>query len=188
MPNSYNALAVAFADFDADGNVDLVVGRDLEPVVLLGDGAGRFVPAPPAFQPAGSERNLHVVAADLDGDARVDLALCSSRALVGFVPVSHVELHANVGGAWDRLNPTRLPRVACATQRVWLVDDDRDGDLDVWRAGALETPLLRNDGDGWFTPAGSQQLALPAGRVQVVAIADVDADGDPEAWVGLVGG
>ena len=69
------------ADFDADGDLDLVVAnvhfvldepeRD---VLLLNDGRGVFTSAPPDWQPAGRDQNnFSIQVLDIDSDGDVDI-------------------------------------------------------------------------------------------------------------------
>ena len=63
--------ALAAADFNGDGNLDLVVGNSGEAIVsvLLNEGGGAFAPA---LTYASGERTTAVAAADLNGDQKVD--------------------------------------------------------------------------------------------------------------------
>jgi len=189
MPNAFNSHAVAFADVDGDGVLDLIVGRDAPPTVMLGDGRGGFTSAPTALQPSASQSNLAVVPGDLDGDGRIDLACASLRLGPGPSYWGRVELYTNSGSELLLLNPPRLPRFPTHTARLRLADVDGDGDLDVWRATIGDSPLLRNDGSGYFTGATAQQLGIPVELgATAVAAADYDGDGDLDAFVGLGNG
>ena len=69
--------AVAFADYDADGNVDLIMaGKDTGNAICLwkGSGSGSFskVSSPP-FARSGNPRAYGFAWADYDGDSKLDL-------------------------------------------------------------------------------------------------------------------
>ncbi|BDI29336.1 hypothetical protein CCAX7_13870 [Capsulimonas corticalis] len=63
---------------------------------------------------------------------------------------------------------------------VWAADIDSDGDLDLILGGTSGPPIvLRNNGDGTFTPI--QPLHGPTAGVRAFVMADFDDDGDPDA-------
>ena len=73
-----NTPAALFADLRNSGHQDLVLVRNVEPVLLLNDGHGTFTPSPNAFRfaspPQGAFTGL--AAADYDRDGRLDLYFC----------------------------------------------------------------------------------------------------------------
>lgn len=189
MPNAFASHAVTFADVDGDGVLDLIVGRNVAPVVMLGNGSGGFSTAPPTLQPSASLENVAIVAADLDRDGRTDLACASVRRGPGPTYWGRVELYCNTGGALALLDPPRLPRFPTHTSRAHFVDVDGDGDLDLWRAISGDSPLLRNDGSGYFAAATTQQLGIPSeAGVLAAAVGDHDRDGDVDGFVVMLDG
>jgi hypothetical protein len=77
---------------------------------------------------------------------------------------------------------------------VGLLDFDGDGDLDLFFAQGVPLPpksipdppadvLLRNDGGGVFTDISREAGLTSQGYGQGVAVADYDADGDPDVYV-----
>ena len=204
------AAAPALADFDGDGDADLVVGTEENPVVAESSTGGtlRFVentgtPDAPAFDdrgtldvaglggPGGDVRfNFAPAAADLDGDGDADLALGTFGGDVLFVRNDGADAGAPAFVLDAGAPPlATLPRGNFAAPALADLDGDGDADLVVGQAagdGALV--FFRNTG----TPAAPQfmlesemfgGLALGEGRTQP-AFFDADADGDLDLFVG----
>ena len=115
-----------------------------------------------------------VAAADLNYDFRMDLALAGAGGLCllrqgeagGFADVT----------ALAKLPPTLLRAPAYG---VWPADIDTDGDLDLVLAPRDGHPtVLRNNGDGTFTP---RDLFAAVTRARGFAWADLNGDGVPDA-------
>ena len=126
QPSAEWPAAVAAADLDADGDVDLIVTHATGAQVLLGLGLGYFdagepIDAPPAGrQPA---------VADLDLDGRPDLVFADGAA--GTVSVAR-----GLGGG--RFGPAQRHATGGEPRDVAIGNLDGDGRPDV--VGALATP------------------------------------------------
>ncbi|MBK8178383.1 MAG: CRTAC1 family protein [Planctomycetes bacterium] len=130
-----NGGGVGLADFDNDGDPDLVVvdGSTLErvakgepgfpPRVFLNDGTGRFTPAGEAWAMGGGRWGMGLATGDVDGDGFVDLAITQwgptrlflNRGGKGLAEVT--DKAGFVGSRWG-------------TSAAFL-DADRDGALDL---------------------------------------------------------
>jgi Flp pilus assembly protein TadD len=115
-----------------------------------------------------------VAAADLNYDFRMDLALAGAGGLC--------LLRQDTAGRFaDVTALAKLPDALLRTPAygVWPADIDTDGDLDLVLAPLNGHPVvLRNDGDGTFTP---RDLFAAVTRARGFAWADLDGDGVPDA-------
>jgi hypothetical protein len=191
-PGTPHSHGVALVDVDVDGRLDLLQAQSEQNVVvvLLGDGAGGFTPAPGSPYRAG-EHPYRVLVADLDGDGKLDLATPNAIGQ---------DLTIFLGRGRGEFSPPRAP-IALEGRALALAGGDVDADghvdlvvnyddvdaLDVWR------------GDGTGSFRRSRTLAAP-GRVYGQSVVDLDGDGiedvvapciDAEAvavWPGRRGG
>jgi hypothetical protein len=155
--------ALALADFDADGDVDLFDG-----VIYANNGAGGFSPSPSAPSPAPNVA-LSAAAGDLDGDGDVDLVadgVAYLRTPAGFGPGLPIALAPAVFG----------------TNRAVLLDLDDDGFLDLLGG----CTWYRGLGTGAFAAGETIAAARVFGGVEtssafprgLLHAGDLDGDGD----------
>ncbi|MBR1241576.1 VCBS repeat-containing protein [Bradyrhizobium sp. AUGA SZCCT0274] len=159
---------VTSADFDGDGNQDLVTESSTSEVsVWLGNGDGTFQPA--AIYDAGHDLN-GISVADLNNDGWIDLAI-SNGGGSGAVAV----LLGNGDGTFQTAisSPTNSSH---ATNSA-IADLNDDGNLDILvarNAFGGDVSVLLGNGDGTFNAL----TALPShSDVTGVAAADLNGDG-----------
>ncbi len=168
--------SLASADFDGDGNLDLVMAirgcGGCNPVkrgalsVLVTQGGGNF-------EEAGIYMDLDfdpvsIVAADLDGDGKPDLATANEASEV-------VSVLLNSGGG----SFLQAGRYVVAGFPSSLIAGDLDGDesIDLVTGNYPgSVSVLLNQSDGTFKPAGSIPVSGVSIAVPVVA-ADFNGDG-----------
>ncbi len=154
---SSSQRALATADFNADGDPDLVRGAGDAVVWYLGDGSGRLSPGG-VIQlelPAGAIGGI--VAADFDHDSHVDL-VASAFTRIAF-------LRGDGAGGFAP------PQYSPATDRVskLVVDDyDQDSNLDVVSTALTDLHVFFGDGHGSFAaptnvPVGTATRGLATG-------------------------
>ncbi|MCA1610298.1 MAG: VCBS repeat-containing protein [Acidobacteria bacterium] len=164
LPAGTASRAAAVADFDRDGDPDIVIARAAGGLALLDNlRGGRF-----GEREAGLPRSgaiLALASGDLNADGRPDLVWTTETA------------------AWVALNRgdgTFLPaREIPAGGRALLFDFDNDGALDLFLSSKRGSGLFRNDGAGAFHRVeGNFPPAIDAEAV--------DADGDGDLDLALV--
>ncbi len=172
---------VALGDYDGDGDDDLAGSGRL----YQNDGAGHFTEVTTAAGLTGL--GGQTVFGDFDNDGAPDLLSVGTA----------VRLFRNTGDCqFDEVTAAAGLFIDANSQGVAWVDIDQDGLLDFYAAsyGTLADPELatrdyvfRNNGDGTFRDV-TAQLGIPIQYIvyhgRGVAVADYDADGDPDIYVG----
>src|SRR6476646_1827090 len=173
-------LSVAWADYDADGDPDVLVGFGTAPILKLyrNDG-GKFTDVAREVgiaRDSGRVRQLSWI--DYDGDGDLDL-------FVAFRERANA-LFRNDGGKFvDVAEQVGLADTRKTVGAVWF-DYDEDGDLDLYTGNMDGDPngLMRNDGGKFTDVATAAGLAWGGrepnntqnGTVRPCA-ADIDGDG-----------
>lgn len=164
---------VVVDDWNNDDLLDVIVSRDVGPPLYLQKVRGG--PLVPTNLPPGQLEGTVLAVGDVNGDSRADLLVGSP---------GHVDLL--LGG----INQfSRLPLAHPGLSQLKLVDYDNDGWLDLLAVG-LGVQMWRNLGDGQFENATSR-LGLDkisGTRVEDVAFADFDQDGDTDIVLSLAEG
>jgi hypothetical protein len=171
LPMPSPSRAVALADFDGDGLVDVLVGgkraRGGATLGLALQRSSLGFESPAAAYDAGEELQ-HLAAADLDGDGDVDVATAAAAAINVFRNHGNGSFGAAIGIALDGearfvaaadLDGDRLPELVTTIQTLnSLVILRRRGGLERWEPEAIAVGQR---------PAGA-------------ALADLDGDGDTD--------
>jgi hypothetical protein len=203
----HGLLAVAAADLNRDGNLDLVVSEEgtYNPdsggfsgggvQVFLGNGDGTLRAGPTYADAAGP---LAVALGDVNGDGRPDLVVADARFVIfpGRTFLSAIRVLTGNGDGTFRSWVTLTDRSVPMAVAVGDVNGDHRGDLVFADAttfnpvtntfGSGKVQVLLNQGGGTFQAGWTLQTVPtgPAGPGHVaLALADYNRDGKPDLAV-----
>jgi hypothetical protein len=169
---NFNPVSLAVGDVNGDGRPDLIAADRTSGTVsiLLGNGNGTFQPAvmfPSAQEPGAAAGDLHVLAADFNGDGALDLAVADEAA-------NDVAVLLGAGNGTFQ-TPVRYD-VNFTPFALVAGDFNGDGRVDLATAGGTSDniPVLVGNGDGTFQP----RIDFNAfGASFALATADFNGDG-----------
>ncbi len=175
----YDALAVA--DVNADGHVDLVVPLLAAGKigVLFGDGKGAFAHAPDSKYVVGP-RPGYVAVADVNNDGKPDIL--ATHDDVGLVDVLLNDGSGKFSPAAGSPRSVSLPAWGIST-----ADLNGDGNVDLALGSFGDGPVVAlGDGKGGFTEVTGLKLSR-ASFPNYTAVADLNEDGRPDIVTGNYG-
>ena len=178
--------APVLADFDADGDLDLLVGAKIDartngpgPMYFYRNTGTKTAPVLQREDPValGPAFNLMPAAGDLDADGDLDLIVGTwNQDLLFARNDGTAKVPKWVVDEAMAIHPPRLSHAAPA-----LADIDSDGDLDLFIGGANgAVTFYRNTGSRTrprFTLVSERLDEIKTGRRSTPAITDVDGDG-----------
>ncbi|WP_321342951.1 FG-GAP-like repeat-containing protein [uncultured Draconibacterium sp.] len=182
-----NYGALAFADVDSDGDLDILNGGENENasrIIELGvnDGLGNFVFLQSFITDV---MNGDVAFADIDGDFDQDLMVTGKSCLNPPKVVS--ELYRNDGqGNYTMVDDTSFTPVINAALSFADFDDDGDQDLiiaGISKANVRTTKIYKNDGTGQYSPDETNSFV----NVDFASISCADVDGDDDIDILIAG-
>jgi len=175
-----NNEGVGFGDFDADGDLDLIVvngehtsSADRQNRLWLNDGSGNFTLGTTFPEDVPSNT---VAVADIDGDDDLDFVVGNAK-YASFTGQNQIFFN-NGSGSFTAVDALGVDHA----QDLVLADLDGDDDLDAFIVSFNEANRVwLNDGAGGFTDTGQM---LGNARTTSAATADVDGDGDLDVICG----
>lgn len=159
------------ADFDGDGDADLVQGHDDGVTVYLADGAGGFDGGTDHL----SSESSSVRVGDITGDGDLDIVAVGVN---GDIQVWNGDGSGGFSAGWS----VSGYEPSYDGEAVTLVDLDHDGLLDLviadgYYPGQLFAGLI-NDGSGGFDTSAPLSTPMPAAVPLTVTLGAHDIDGD----------
>ena len=196
-------MQVLFADFNSDGNPDLLVANDTDPNSLyIGKGDGTFFELSGASGVSSTDGSMGIAWGDYDGDGKMDLTMSNYIGEHGRLLRLADDESSNEGTIPNAIfeadfdSPDFLK--ASWAKVGWgtaLEDLDNDGDLDLFLANGHLNAIggdnrdlnlcFMNDGQGRFQDVSKQSGVLATGKRihRGAAVADYDHDGRIDFYI-----
>ena len=171
---------IGIADFDLDGDLDIIVVSEDDKVneLYLNNGDGTFSDSGSRIPVTGTSNS--VVVFDINKDGAPDV-------LIGNNGQNNILINDGKGHFQDETSQ-RFGEFIDVTQDLTLGDIDSDGDQDLLIGNEDANRILINDGEGFFKDESSERLTYRTAleETREVDLADIDGDGDLDILYGNV--
>ncbi len=175
-----------FADVDNDGDLDamVVTWHGQRNFFFRNNGDGSFTDETDAAPAMGGSYSETASWGDFDQDGFVDLLVTNSEGNF------RNQLYQNeAGGTFSLVIGQQWLLQADLSRCVSWTDYDLDGDPDLFitNENNAKNDLLRNDGEGQFTPITAGSIVQSTRSSMSASWGDIDHDGDPDLFVANAG-
>jgi len=172
------------ADLDGDGDTDLLSSGTrnsaLTPAVIWYENNGASVPSFTKHLILDNKDGANAVfAADMDNDGDIDVLSATGR------DDDIIAWYQNDGADFPTFTRRIITNSADGAAAIYVVDVDRDGDMDVLSASATDNTVAWYQNDGGLVPTFSETvISANEEGARSVYSEDFDGDGDPDVIVG----
>ncbi len=171
------SMDAAVADFDNDGDLDIVVANEFRPnIILINDGSGKFTDESDERLPRTNHDSEDIAIADYDNDGDLDVVIVSEDDRTN-------EMYLNNGNGFFTDVSSRII-VGGTSNAVAVADLNNDTFPDLVIGNAGQNTVLINNGSGFFANETSTRMQTFFDVTQDLEIGDVDGDGDDDLLVG----
>ncbi len=174
---SGRTMDAASADFDGDGDNDILLAMEFQKnILLINNGQAEFSLADASYIPNTTHDSEDIGVADFDGDGDLDAVIVSEDDQTN-------ELYINNGEGKFSLKENALG-VTGVSNAVVVSDLNGDGNIDILIGNNGQNFCLINNGNASFTNETSTRLPSINDATQDLELGDIDADGDLDLIVG----
>ncbi|MBO3697394.1 VCBS repeat-containing protein [Roseivirga sp. E12] len=161
---------IAIADFDNDGDLDIVFVSEDDQVNEFYQNVGNAQFKAISILDRFRGTSNAVEAYDFNNDGYTDLLIANAGQ--NFLLINQS------GNVFIDETAERLDANTYTTQDVELADIDNDGDMDILEANEAHNRILINDGNGFFEDQTKSRLPQLEDQTREVELGDIDNDGD----------
>jgi len=174
------SMDAGIADFDKDGDNDILIANEHKPnILLVNNGKGNFTNESSSRIPQVARDSEDIGIADFDLDGDLDIIVVSEDDKTN-------ELYLNKGDGTFEDGGNRIP-VMGTSNSVVVFDINTDGAPDILIGNNGQNNILLNDGKGYFTDETKERFGEFLDVTQDLTLGDIDNDDDQDILVGNEG-
>ncbi len=185
-PFQRNSTSADYADFDNDGDIDIVIANLGPTQLLLNNGNGVFTDASTALLPPPPVNILDDISTeisfqDINNDNRLDIFVTNEIPPIPDIGPGGAQNFLyiqNADGTFSDNSLLRLPNTKNQSASFAFGDIDNDGDKDLLIANVGQNQVLINDGNGFFTNETESRIKQEISASRSLVLSDIDGDLD----------